>query len=112
MLHISNLQSFYGNVQAVWDVSLAVKQGEVVSMIGANGAGKTTILKSIVGLVTKKGTLMFDGQDISTLPAHRMAGMGIAYVPEGRRVFPSMTVEENLKMGGYNKRARVGRMIL
>ncbi|KJS46465.1 ABC transporter ATP-binding protein [Desulfosporosinus sp. BICA1-9] len=109
MLHISNLQSFYGNVQAVWDVSLAVKQGEVVSMIGANGAGKTTILKSIVGLVTKKGTLMFDGQDISTLPAHRMAGMGIAYVPEGRRVFPSMTVEENLKMGGYNKRARVGR---
>ena len=109
MLHISNLQSFYGNVQAVWDVSLEVKQGEVVSIIGANGAGKTTILKSIVGLVTKKGTLMFDSLDISTLPAHRMAEMGIAYVPEGRRVFPDMTVEENLKLGGYNKRAKAGR---
>ncbi|GAB6172235.1 ABC transporter ATP-binding protein [Paradesulfitobacterium aromaticivorans] len=109
MLHISNLQSFYGNVQAVWDVSLEVKQGEVVSIIGANGAGKTTILKSIVGLVAKKGTLMFNSQDISTLPAHRMAEMGIAYVPEGRRVFPDMSVEENLKLGGYNKRAKAGR---
>lgn len=109
MLRISNLQSFYGNVQAVWDVSIEVDQGEVVSIIGANGAGKTTVLKSIVGLVAKKGTLIFDGQDISALPAHRMAERGIAYVPEGRRVFPGMTVEENLKIGGYNKRAKVRR---
>lgn len=109
MLNIKNLESFYGNVQATWGIDFNVHQGEVVAMIGTNGAGKTTTMKSIVGLVDKKGEIIFQGKDISKQPAHRMAEIGIAYVPEGRKVFPQMTVEENLIMGSYNKRAKKDR---
>lgn len=106
MLSVNHLNSYYGNVQVIWDISLEVDQGEVVAIIGTNGAGKTTILKSIVGLVTKTGTISFEGLVISDLPAYRMAELGIAYVPEGRKVFPEMTVLENLRLGGYNRRAK------
>ncbi|WP_210394297.1 ABC transporter ATP-binding protein [Oligella sp. HMSC05A10] len=109
MLEVTKLNSFYGNVQAVWDVSLEVHKGEIVAIIGTNGAGKTTILQSIVGLVRKAGSIKFEGQDITTVPAHHMAALGIAYIPEGREVFPEMTVLENLVIGGYNKRSRVTR---
>lgn len=106
MLVVKNLESFYGNVQAVWGVSLEVKQGEIVSVIGTNGAGKTTIMQSIVGLVDRKGTITFEGKDISNTPPHKMVDLGIAYVPEGRMVFPEMTVKENLYIGSYNKKAK------
>lgn len=106
MLGVNHLNSYYGNVQVIWDISLEVNKGEVVAIIGTNGAGKTTILKSIVGLVTKTGTISFEGLVISDLPAYRMAELGIAYVPEGRKVFPEMTVLENLRLGGYNRRAK------
>ncbi|MGF9798579.1 ABC transporter ATP-binding protein [Brevibacillus agri] len=109
MLKVSNLESFYGAVQVVWDVSFDVNQGEVVSIIGANGAGKTTILKSVAGLTDHKGSIRFNGREIGNLPAHKMAELGIAYVPEGRKVFPQMTVLENLRMGSFNKRARTER---
>lgn len=109
MLEVYKLNSFYGNVQAVWDVSLKVNEGEIVAVIGTNGAGKTTILQSIVGLVNKTGSVKFQGNDISKVPAHHMAELGIAYVPEGREVFPEMTVMENLIIGGYNKRSRSNR---
>lgn len=105
MLKVTNLESFYGAVQAVWNVSFDVNPGEVVSIIGTNGAGKTTILKSVVGLTAHKGSIRFRDQEIGSLPAHKMAELGIAYVPEGRKVFPQMTVLENLRMGSYNKRA-------
>ncbi|NYT84376.1 ABC transporter ATP-binding protein [Pollutimonas harenae] len=109
MLQIDKLNSFYGNVQAVWDVSFEVKEGEILAIIGTNGAGKTTIMQSIVGLVSKTGAVKFQGNDISDMPAHKMAELGISYVPEGRKVFPEMTVMENLVVGGYNKRSRAGR---
>jgi len=109
MLEVYKLNSFYGNVQAVWDVSLTVNEGEIVAIIGTNGDGKTTILQSIVCLVNKTGTLKFQGNDISKVAAHHMAELGIAYVPEGREVFPEMTVMENLIIGGYNKRSRTAR---
>lgn len=106
MLSIKNLDSFYGNAQAVWDVTLDVKQGEIVSIIGTNGAGKTTIMQSIIGLVDKKGSIIFEGKDISKMPTHRMVDIGISYVPEGRKIFPDMTVRENLIVGSYNKKAK------
>lgn len=109
MLQVDKLNSFYGNVQAVWDVSFKVNEGEIVAIIGTNGAGKTTILQSVVGLVRKTGHIEFQGNDISDVPAHHMAELGIAYVPEGREVFPEMTVMENLVVGGYNKRSRANR---
>lgn len=109
MLQVDKLNSFYGNVQAVWDVGFEVQEGEVLAIIGTNGAGKTTIMQSIVGLVNKTGSVSFQGNDISGMPAHKMAELGISYVPEGRKVFPEMTVMENLVVGGYNKRSRSGR---
>src|SRR5690606_166682 len=89
-----------------WDISFDVKQGEILTIVGANGAGKTTILKAVVGLVERRGRVEFDGEDISHLPGHRMAELGISYVPEGRQVFPEMTVLENLIVGSYNRRAK------
>lgn len=106
MLQVTDLNGFYGKVQAAWDVSFEVRQGEILSIIGTNGAGKTTILKSVVGLVERKGSVRFDGQDISRTPGHRMAELGISYVPEGRQIFPEMTVTENLIVGSYNRRAK------
>src|SRR5690625_7889008 len=91
MLQVDKLCSFYGNVQAIWDVSFHVNKGEIVAIIGTNGAGKTTIMQSIIGLVDKKGSIIFSGKDIATTPAHKMVDLGIAYVPEGRMGFSEMT---------------------
>jgi branched-chain amino acid transport system ATP-binding protein len=102
MLELQNLECRYGKVSAVRSVSLNVKQGELVTLIGANGAGKTTTLKCISGLVPPaQGRLTFEGEDITGASASAILAMGIAHCPEGRRVFPYMTVEENLEMGCY-----------
>lgn len=101
LLKIENIQSFYGDFQALHGVSLELRKGEVLALIGANGAGKSTLLRSICGLVTaRSGTIRWNGEDITRLPASRIVGLGISMVPEGRRLFPSLTVQENLVIGG------------
>jgi branched-chain amino acid transport system ATP-binding protein len=107
LLEVKNLDSFYGDLQVLWDVSLHVERGELISIIGANGAGKTTLLKSIVGVVKpKRGSIIFNGNRIDGYPPHKIVSEGVVYVPEGRRVFPRMTVVDNLRMGAYTKAAR------
>src|SRR5690625_7155750 len=106
MLQVDKLCSVYGNVQAVWDVSFHVEQGEIVAIIGTNGAGKTTILQSVVGLVSKTGRVTLEGNDITDVPAHCMAEPDIAPVPEGREVFPAMTVTDSLIVVTYTQRLR------
>uniref|UniRef100_UPI003FA2370E ABC transporter ATP-binding protein n=1 Tax=Sporomusa aerivorans TaxID=204936 RepID=UPI003FA2370E len=102
MLELNNINAFYGQSQALHDISIEVQAGEFVTILGANGAGKSTIMKTIMGLVkAKSGGIVFNGQDITDLPPWERAGIGVGYVPEGRRVFPDLTVEENLKMGAY-----------
>ena len=106
MLNIQGINVYYGNIHAIKDVSFHVHPGEIVTLIGANGAGKSTVLKTISGLLrTKTGEITFDGQDIRTTAPHKIVGMGLAHVPEGRRVFLSMTVEENLEMGAFTQPA-------
>jgi branched-chain amino acid transport system ATP-binding protein len=101
LLEVRALTAFYGDFQALFGVSLAVARGEVVAVIGANGAGKSTLLRSIAGLMpARRDAIVFDGEPIGDLPAHRVVARGIALVPEGRRLFPSLTVEENLLIGG------------
>ena len=105
MLEIKNLEVYYGMIQAIKGVSFEVNEGEVIALIGANGAGKTTILHTITGLLApKKGSVMFEGKDITKIPAHRIVSLGMAHVPEGRRVFANLTVYENLKMGAYTRK--------
>jgi branched-chain amino acid transport system ATP-binding protein len=107
LLEIENASSFYGDFRALFGVSLYVDAGETVAIIGANGAGKSTLLRAIAGLMpVREGELRFDGRPIGPLPAHRRVGLGISLVPEGRRVFPSLSVEENLLVG--RSRARAG----
>ncbi len=107
LLEVKNLEVSYGLIRAVRDVSFEVGAGEIVSLIGANGAGKTTILHALSGLLPKRaGSVMFDGEDITAAPAHRLVGKGLAQVPEGRRIFGELTVYENLVMGGYILRDR------
>ncbi len=102
MLEIRGLNAGYGGVQVLWDVSLRVERGEIVSLIGANGAGKTTTLRSVMGIVKPfSGRITFDGEEITGLPTHRIVRMGLSLVPEGRHLFPKMTVMENLRMGAY-----------
>lgn len=102
MLEIKNINAFYGESQALYDVSLTVKEGEFLTIIGANGAGKTTIMKSLMGLIKpKSGQIFYEGKDIVPAAAWDRADLGIAYVPEGRRLFPDLTVEENLRIGAY-----------
>ena len=102
MLTLDNVNVFYGAIHALRDVSLTVKAGEVVTLIGANGAGKSTTLRAITGLLTpKSGRVWFEGQDIAGLPAHQLVARGIAMSPEGRAVFANLTVLENLEMGAY-----------
>jgi branched-chain amino acid transport system ATP-binding protein len=102
VLRLENIDAFYGQSQALYNVSITVQVGEFVTILGANGAGKSTVMKCIMGLVTpKSGQIYFGDTDITALPAWERAAIGIGYVPEGRRVFPDLTVEENLKMGGY-----------
>ena len=103
MLEINNLYVSYGMMEVLHGISLEVKDGELVSVIGPNGAGKSTLIKTCMGLVKPtQGTIRYNGQDITHVPAHKRAEMGIGYVPEGRRVFGALTVEENLRMGGYS----------
>lgn len=105
MLEIKDIEVFYGMIQAIKGVSFEVNEGEVIALIGANGAGKTTILHSITGLIApKKGHILFEGQEITTTPAHKIVSMGMAHVPEGRRVFAQLTVLENLKMGAFTRK--------
>jgi branched-chain amino acid transport system ATP-binding protein len=102
LLEINDLNTYYGNIHALHGVSLTVDEGEIVTLIGANGAGKTTTLNTISGLlVPKQGTVTFDGEDITHVPPHDVVTRGVVQVPEGRRIFASLTVEENLHMGAY-----------
>lgn len=102
MLEIKDLYVSYGMMEVLHGVSVNVEDKELVSIIGPNGAGKTTLIKTIMGLVKPtSGSIIYDGEDITHIPAHKRAGMGIGYVPEGRRVFGKLTVEENLQMGAY-----------
>ena len=104
MLEVKDLQVSYGMIQAIKGSSFEVNQGEVIALIGANGAGKTTILHTVTGLLAPKaGSIMFEGQDITKVPAHKIVSMGMAHVPEGRRVFAQLSVYDNLKMGAYTR---------
>lgn len=105
MLEVKDLEVYYGVIQAIKGVSFQVNQGEVIALIGANGAGKTTILHTITGLLSpKRGSVMFEGKEITKVPAHKIVSMGMAHVPEGRRVFAELSVYENLKMGAYTRK--------
>ena len=105
MLTINDLEVYYGMIQAIKGISLEVNQGEVIALIGANGAGKTTTLHTVTGLLSpKKGSVIFEGTDITKVPAHKIVSMGMAHVPEGRRVFANLTVYQNLKMGAYTRK--------
>ena len=105
MLEIKNLQVNYGMIQAIKDVDFHVEEGEVVALIGANGAGKTTILHTVSGLLTPvHGSIFFDGTDITKIPGHKIVSMGMAHVPEGRRVFANLSVLQNLKMGAFTRK--------
>ena len=102
MLKIENLNCSYGNVQALWDVCLDIEEGEIVALLGANGAGKTTLLNAITGIVTPtSGSVSYMGQDITAIPREKVIEKGISYLPEGGRLFPDMTIRENLEMGAY-----------
>ncbi len=106
MLEVSKVNTFYGKVQALWDISLTVGEAEIVALIGANGAGKTTLLNAISGLLQPaSGTIEFDGQRIDGLQPHNIVDMGLSHIPEGRRLFTDMSVHENLEMGAYTSRA-------
>ena len=105
MLEIKDIEVYYGMIQAIKGISFEVNEGEVIALIGANGAGKTTTLHTITGLLSpKKGSVIFEGKDITKVPAHKIVSLGIAHVPEGRRVFAELTVYENLKMGAYTRK--------
>ena len=105
MLEIKDLEVHYGVIRAIKGISFEVNQGEVIALIGANGAGKTTTLHTITGLIRPSGgKIIFDGKDITKTPAHKIVSMGMAHVPEGRRIFQQLTVLENLKLGAYTRK--------
>ena len=105
MLKVDNINVYYGNIHAVKDVSFEVNEGEIVTLIGANGAGKTTTLQTLsVILSPKSGSIVFEGKDLTRTPAHKIVEMGMAHVPEGRRVFANLSVYENLKLGAYTRK--------
>ncbi len=105
MLEVSALSVFYGGIHALKEITLSVPEGKVITLIGANGAGKSTALRAISGLAeARRGKIYFRGQEIQNRPAHRIAQMGVAMVPEGRRIFINLTVEENLLMGAFSRR--------
>jgi len=106
MLEVKNVDTFYGKAQALWDVSLKIDEAEIVALVGANGAGKTTLLNTISGLLTPaSGSVEFMGQRIDGLTPHSIVALGISHIPEGRKLFPDMTVRENLEMGAYSSHA-------
>ncbi|MCS7286152.1 MAG: ABC transporter ATP-binding protein [Anaerolineae bacterium] len=103
LLVLENVHTYYGNVHALKGISLTVEEGEIVTLIGANGAGKTTTLKTISGLIKpREGKIIFDGHELNRIPAHKIVHMGISHAPEGRKIFPTLTVEENLMLGAYS----------
>jgi branched-chain amino acid transport system ATP-binding protein len=109
VLHIEDVHTFYGSIEALKGISLEVHDGEIVTLIGANGAGKSTTLRSINGLNhPRKGKIMFKGTDITSMAPHEIVKRGIAQSPEGRRLFPRMTVTENLEMGAFQRKDRAG----
>ena len=104
MLEVSNINVYYGSIHAIKGITFDVNAGEIVTLIGANGAGKSTTLQTISGLLrSKTGGITFNGKSLSGVPAHKIVSMGIAHVPEGRRIFQQMTVEENIEMGAYTR---------
>lgn len=104
LLEVTGLEVFYGVIQAIKGISFEVNQGEIIALIGANGAGKTTTLQTITGLIpSKAGKIVYDGKDITKLPGHKLVSMGVAHVPEGRRVFAQLSVLQNLKLGAYSR---------
>jgi len=106
MLEVSKINTFYGKAQALWDVSLRIDEAEIVALIGANGAGKTTLLNTISGLLhPASGSVEFLGQRIDGLAPHKIVELGVSHIPEGRKLFPDMTVRENLEMGAYTSQA-------
>jgi branched-chain amino acid transport system ATP-binding protein len=110
MLELKGVSASYGSVPAISNVSIEIGEGEAVGLLGANGAGKSTTLRAISGLVKRSsGSVRFAGTDLASLPAHRIPELGIAHVPEGRQVFPEMTVQENLEIGAYTPKARAER---
>ena len=105
MLEVKDLHVYYGMIQAIKGISFEVNEGEIVALIGANGAGKTTTLHTITGLLSpKKGSVVFEGKEITKVPAHKIVSLGMAHVPEGRRVFAQLSVYQNLKMGAYTRK--------
>ncbi len=105
LLEVKDLEVHYGMIKAIKGISFEVNQGEVIALIGANGAGKTTTLHTVTGLIQPShGQIIFDGKDITKIPPHRIVGMGMAHVPEGRRIFQQLTVLENLKLGAYTRK--------
>lgn len=110
MLRLEGVDAFYGDLQALFDVSLEVREREIVALVGANAAGKTTTIRVVSGLVAPpRGRVLLDGEDLSRIPAHRRVEQGVVQVPEGRRLFPFMTVVENLLLGAHAARGRDGR---
>jgi branched-chain amino acid transport system ATP-binding protein len=110
VLEVASIDAFYGNAQALWDVSFRVAKGEIVTIIGANGAGKSTALKTISGLLEpRKGHILFEGTDVTGFAPNDLVGRGIVLIPEARQLWPAMTVLENLEMGAYARSARPGR---
>ena len=107
MLKVNNIDTFYGSLQVLWDISIEIETGEIVAIIGANGSGKSSLLNTISGMIhPSKGSVLFEGREITTLDPFRIVSLGISQVSEGRRIFPDMSVYENLKIGSYNHRAR------
>jgi branched-chain amino acid transport system ATP-binding protein len=107
LLELKNVNTYYGHIHALKGISLTVDKGEVVTLVGANGAGKSTTLRTISGMVrARQGQVLVDGQDITTLKPHEVAALGVGHVPEGRRIFPLLSVRENLEVGGWNLKNR------
>jgi branched-chain amino acid transport system ATP-binding protein len=107
LLEVQEVSSGYGEVQILWGASLRLERGRLTALVGSNGAGKTTLLRTVVGLIKpSQGSVIFDGRDVTRVSPHSKAAQGIVLVPEGRQLFPSMTVYENLEMGAFSKRAR------
>jgi len=107
LLEVTSLDVAYGDAQALWDISLSVAEGESVAIIGPNGAGKTTLVNTLAGILpARRGQILFNGHDLTQSPSHQICGFGVAVVPEGRRLFPKMTVRDNLDIGSFIREAR------
>jgi branched-chain amino acid transport system ATP-binding protein len=106
MLEVNNINTFYGQIQVLWDICLKIDEGEIMALVGANGAGKSTLLNTISGIIRPtSGTISFLGNRIDGLPSHSIVELGISHIPEGRKLFTDMSVRENLEMGAYSSRA-------